>query len=104
MKKLYSNQDLGFIEHLKCLVENHGIPCVVKNEFLQTGGGILPAQEIWPELWVLDNASYPAASEIISKALADDLGAGNTWNCPSCREKIEAQFTECWKCGSSKEI
>ena len=20
------------------------------------------------------------------------------WQCPSCGEKIEAQFTQCWKC------
>jgi ribosomal protein L37AE/L43A len=25
-----------------------------------------------------------------------------TWTCPQCGEKVEDQFTNCWKCGHSR--
>jgi hypothetical protein len=25
-----------------------------------------------------------------------------TWTCPNCGEKVEEQFTQCWKCGHNR--
>ncbi|MHC4331384.1 MAG: DUF7577 domain-containing protein, partial [Planctomycetota bacterium] len=30
-------------------------------------------------------------------------GKGDTpWTCPNCGEEVEAQFTNCWKCGANR--
>lgn len=48
------------------------------------------------------------AREILHRNPPDDfiqesgLGTTETWQCGGCGEVLEAQFTECWKCGSSR--
>lgn len=29
---------------------------------------------------------------------------GGPWTCPNCTEEIEGQFTDCWKCGTSRPV
>lgn len=31
-----------------------------------------------------------------------DTESGGPWRCPECGEEIDAQFTDCWKCGTSR--
>jgi predicted RNA-binding Zn-ribbon protein involved in translation (DUF1610 family) len=39
------------------------------------------------------------------RANADEADVGRpraTWTCPNCGEKVEEQFTQCWKCGHNR--
>ncbi len=48
------------------------------------------------------------AREILHGKLTNDsnqesgLGTTETWQCSGCGETLEAQFTECWQCGTSR--
>lgn len=102
MKKLYSAQDPLMIGHLKNVLENQGIDCVIKNTYLAGAVGELPPIECWPELWVVDDAEYSVAEEVLEKALAPLGSVKRPWKCTKCGEEVEGQFTECWNCGNSR--
>ena len=100
MKKLYSAQDPLMIGHLKNVLESQGINSVIKNIYLAGAVGELPPIECWPELWVVDDAEYSVAVEVLAKALAPLRSVNRPWKCKRCGEMIEGQFSECWNCGA----
>ncbi len=103
MKKVYTSTDDILIGFLQGLLEDQKIRCLIKNEFLQGGIGDIPAHEAWPEIWVMDDTDEQLAKKLIEQALAPEK-SHREWKCLSCGEWIEAQFTECWKCNSSRPM
>jgi len=98
MKTVYSAANISFVSIFKSILEQHGIGCRLKNEYLYSGIGEIPPIECWPLLCV-DDDDFSEAKRIIEEALSEkDLVA---WKCSSCGEEIEGQFTECWNCGKS---
>ena len=66
MLRLMRARDLSGIDVnlLKGLLEQDGIPCLIKNEYLAIAMGDLPPAECFQELWLLDAADYTRAKEI----------------------------------------
>ena len=66
MRKLLRARDLSGIDVnlLKGLLEQAGIPCLIKNEYLSIALGDLPPAECYQELWLLDAADYPRAQAV----------------------------------------
>ena len=63
-----------------------------------------------PAVWV-DEKDVERATPVIEayrqtdRANADDAVNERpraTWTCPNCGEKVEEQFTQCWKCGHNR--
>ena len=106
MKRVYSSYDYMLIGHLKGVLDDHGIACMTRNEYLIGGAGDLPPNECWPEIWVVDDADRDRARTIVDTALADPALAGGEsapmWQCAGCAESIEGQFTACWNCGAER--
>ncbi len=102
MKKVHSAQDLLMIGHLKNVLETHGMECLIKNIYLGAGAGEIPPIECWPELWVVDDAKYPAARAVLKGILAPMEVLSKPWTCTQCGEEIEGQFTECWNCSKTR--
>jgi hypothetical protein len=101
MKTVYSAPNISLVSIFQNILAGYGIRCRLKNEFLSAGVGDLPPIECWPQLYV-DDDDYEEAKRIVDETLSEkDLPS---WNCDSCREVIEGQFTECWKCGKSRPI
>lgn len=99
MKSVYSASNISLISIFQNILEEQGIRSWLKNEFLSAGMGELPPIECWPQLCVNDD-DYAQAKGIIEEALT---GKNMTaWKCDTCGEKLEGQFTECWKCGNSR--
>ncbi len=101
MKLVHSEMGVPLMHHLKNLLENEGIACIIRNETLFMAAGELPPISVWPELWVEDS-QYDSAREIIKMALSDEVKAGDPWICPGCGEEHEPQFTDCWNCGEPR--
>lgn len=57
--------------------------------------------ETWPELWVEREIDEDRAIQLVKDTLAFKP-SGDRWTCKRCREVLEPQFTECWKCGGSR--
>ncbi len=100
MKRVFGSHDPVLAGWLRTLLEEQGIGCLVKNQYLVGGAGELPPNECWPELWVLEDADEPRARAIVEEARAGvrEDGAGEPWRCPSCGEWIEHGFGACWRC------
>lgn len=100
MKLVYASHDGLLVDYVTRALQSRGIRCVVRNQYLQGAAGELPPTECWPELWVLDNNDLALASEIVTALLTPDA-TREAWQCPCCGETLEAQFDQCWRCGSS---
>lgn len=114
LKKVYEAQNGPDAHLLRGLLESEGIPAVVR------GVGILPFIESGlfrmgnrPTVWVLDDARFPRALEIVhgfrlnperaaSAAGAAGAASDAVWTCPGCGERMERQFSDCWNCGDPR--
>ena len=96
---VYSAPNISLVSIVRGVLEGCGIKCWLKNEYLSAGVGDLPPIETWPQLCVEDD-DFEEAKRIVDEAMT--AGEMTAWRCPSCGESIEGQFTECWKCGTSR--
>jgi hypothetical protein len=95
LRRVYSSFNLQLVHHQANLLAVEGIRAVVKNEILSSAMGELPPAECQAELWVVNDADARRAEEILLRGSAP----GPQWTC-ACGESLEAQFTQCWRCGA----
>lgn len=100
MIKVYADQTLWMVTHVKNLLEASRIPSEIRNEFAQGGVGELSFVDAWPEIWVAPEHAH------LAKRLINDLqleginrsrAIGEDWVC-SCGEINGAMFYSCWAC------
>ena len=101
MKKVFTHENRMIVYNMKNLLQGEGIELVMKNEFTGGGVGDLPAFDIWPEIWICDEAQADQAQSILDSVSTPSDAEG--WFCSSCRESNDAAFRLCWNCGSSYE-
>ena len=98
MKKIYTSPNRMLVGLLSGALSDHGIGCIIRNDFLGGGVGDLPAQECWPELWVLRDQDEVPARQVVDAVLPRHAISGEPWQCPQCGEWLEPQFAACWHC------
>ena len=98
MKRIATAESLAEIGHLRNVLEQNGIGCMVRNEQLSGALGEVPFLECLPELWVLRDSDADRAERLIAE-LQQDAVSGDDWRCSQCNEENEAQFAACWNCG-----
>ena len=107
MKKVYSARDEVDAHLVQGLLEQQGIESTVQSEGL-TGiiGTVQASDESLPSLWVRDEDEARANEALAAikqgAKPSPDAPQAAPWKCPKCGEEIEAQFTECWNCGTSR--
>lgn len=101
MRRVYSSDNSMLAGHIRALLQQAGIECIMRNQHLWGGIGELPPIECWPEVWITDDSDYELAAALISEALNSEQRHDPPWQCP-CGEEIEGQFTACWKCGAER--
>jgi hypothetical protein len=69
----------------------------VRNERLASAMGELPPAECQAEVWVAEDADVARAEQLLREGVK---AQGEPWTCPRCGERLEPQFTQCWRCGS----
>ncbi len=97
MKRVYRAATLLQVAHARNLLVTAGVPCELRNQYLAGALGDLPMMETWPQLWVEDDDER-IALRALARAATTPLGA--VWTCAGCGERLEPQFTQCWRCGS----
>jgi hypothetical protein len=105
MKQLHIAQHAPEAHLVKGFLESHGIAAVVRGEFLTGGWGELPVDVC--SVWIEDERQYERARALLLAFLRGDRARefrDRDWRCPQCGERLEGQFTECWKCGASKPV
>lgn len=102
IEQAYVARNLAEAHLIKGFLESDGIACEVRGEHLIPAYGQVPiTYDTLPSVWVEDGRRVTARQRI-EQALHGKLGA--RWECSSCKELLEAQFTECWRCGSARQF
>lgn len=102
MLKVFENFDVNRVGQVQSLLESHGIPTFLKNQFTSSVMGDIPFVEVCPQLFILDERDRDMANRV----MAATLGAGPrqpAWTCSACTTHLEGQFDRCWNCGSARD-
>jgi hypothetical protein len=100
MKRVFTSPDSAELGLLKNVLQKAGIRCVERNEMMaQT----LPSAAFQAEIWVENEDEYPAALAILEEWRHPTRTTGAPWTCSRCGEKLEDQFSTCWKCGTRRD-
>lgn len=106
--QIYSTSVLSEAHILKDIIESHGIPCDVRTENRSNLNMVrdLPLSTE-SSLWISDKSKLDEVRRLIEeyeKSTPIDSSPANDshWNCASCGEESEGQFTSCWNCGGFK--
>ncbi len=102
MKRVASHESLAYLGHLKNMLEQADIACLIKNEQLSGGLGEIPFLECLPELWILKDEQAARAARLLAELERVD-SSGPAWTCSACGERNEPQFGACWQCGRADE-
>lgn len=105
MTKVFIAQHPTEAHLVRGLLESGGIQAMVRGETLFGVRGEAPVTpDTLPSVWVLDDRQAAAALALIREHRVDSERAGNEapWPCPNCGERVEPQFTSCWKCGNER--
>jgi Putative prokaryotic signal transducing protein len=107
MTRVHRGGSLAEVGHLKSLLEEAGIRCMIKNELLSAALGEIPFLECLPELWVLADEQARHAEALIAESMvtarAEPVG-GPAWRCGICGASNEPQFAACWRCGACDAV
>jgi len=99
MLKVFENFDVNRVGQVQSLLESHGIPTFLKNQFTASVMGDIPFVEVCPQLFILDERDHDAASRLMAASLGE-APTRPVWTCPTCGTNLEGQFDSCWSCGS----
>jgi hypothetical protein len=97
MKRVFRAASLLQVAHARNLLIAAGIDSELRNQYLAGAMGDLPMLETWPQLWVEDDLESAALRALDRAANAP---SGVDWICSQCGERLEPQFTTCWRCGT----
>jgi len=103
MKKLYVSQSLIDVESRKELLDQADIPCMIKNHRSAMLGGEVPFVEVFPELWVLQDADLERGQTLLQDWEDAQPLETTPWTCTRCGEVLQKEFTSCWKCNQERD-
>ena len=103
MKRLMSFESLAQVGHLKNILEQSGIDCLIKNEQLSGGLGEIPFLDCLPELWIIRDQDFLRAESLL-KATLNFHESEKSWRCIDCGESNEGHFAVCWQCSSPDSL
>jgi len=103
VKVIYSAPNLALAGYVKQALEDNGIRCRLRNEFLAGAMGELPPIECWPQVCIDDAALEAQALALVDELLTAGDRPGPSWRCGGCGELIEGHFAACWQCGQAQD-
>lgn len=104
MRKIYEHIDFARVGHYQSILESEGIRTYIKNSGASIGMGEIPFTQLFPELWVTDDADYGRALEVLRPYHQNEFEENPDWECPKCGEAVEGIFGECWNCQTSRPV
>ena len=108
MQKVFTGRNSMEAHFVSQVLEAQGICASVFGESLQSVRGELPfTEDTMPSVWVMAK-NLGRANQVVDELRQKDLKVVEektdlpVWICSNCGERIEGQFTACWKCLTSR--
>jgi len=98
VKKVYSNNNIALVWHVKNMLEQQGIEAETRNDSLYSVAGELPVTECMGEVWVVNALNYQTAVRMVSEMELASLAENGAWVCHVCHEEVDGSFSVCWNC------
>lgn len=99
MRRLYAAANLPEAYLVLELLRTAGIEARVFNENAQGGLGEIPFTHAYPELWLINEADFSRARQVITEY--ERSSVGNDVACAACGEQNPGSFQVCWHCGAA---
>ena len=100
MKKVYSNNNVALVWHVKNMLEQQSIDVVTRNDRLYSIAGEIPVTECMGEVWVVNAVYYKYAERLVKEMEKPEPEEIKDWTCDACGEHIAGTFAVCWNCQS----
>ncbi|CAN5661757.1 hypothetical protein BH11VER1_BH11VER1_36700 [soil metagenome] len=103
MKEVFNHQEFERVGLCQSILDEAGIPSFIRNEIsnnLITG---LPSPLFAPALFVIEDADYEKAMEIIAALQDATPSPASDWSCPKCGESVPGNFDTCWQCETARQ-
>jgi hypothetical protein len=101
VKRVFRAATLLQVAHARNILLSAGIDSELRNQYLAGALGELPMLETWPQLFVED-VDELRALRALREAAAPPAGVARV--CGVCGERLEPQFTNCWRCGAELSL
>jgi len=99
MKHIYTSDNIVVLHSVKNVLAFNNIESFVKNEHIAPVGASHGINNIFHELWILNDQDYEKAAAIIENHVENPEPV-DSWVCPRCSEENGGNFEVCWKCQS----
>lgn len=104
MRQLHVARHAPEAHLVRGFLASHGIAAEVRGELLTSGWGELPVDVC--SVWIQEDRDYFRAMELVRDFFTGANArrhSGEAWICGGCGEALEGQFTQCWRCGTSRQ-
>ncbi len=96
MRRLTTAPNLALATLWADMLTQAGIDATVQRIYASGIAGEIPPDQSLPEIWVTDDEHLAAARTLLAELRQPPH---RHWICPSCRERIDGPFEQCWNCG-----
>ncbi|MFN3628476.1 MAG: DUF2007 domain-containing protein [Casimicrobiaceae bacterium] len=98
MERLCRAPSLALAQIWCDVLNRAGIEVTLQRLYQQGVAGDIPLDQVDPELWLMDEAQFARAQELLSVLKNPPQ---RRWFC-ACGEEIEGGFEQCWNCGAMR--
>ena len=98
MKRVYSDNNVAMVWHVRNMLEAQDIDVEVRNDRLYTVAGEVPVTECMAEVWVVNPLCYRLAEQLIGEMKSGSEDLLPDWHCKACGELNGGSFAVCWNC------
>ena len=98
MREIFVHQDATRVGYYKSILDEAGIPNLIRNENTHNTMAEMPAAIFFPTLCVLNEEDYDRALELLEQVHQPPPATEPDWTCGRCGEEVPGNFDSCWKC------
>lgn len=91
MKRIYTYDNIVVLHLVKNVLALNDIESFIKNEYTMPAGPSHGINNIFHELWILNDKDYEKASRFIETEM-ENLVSKAEWICSNCREENDGSF------------
>ena len=98
MRRLTTAPNLAIATLWADLLCQGGFEASVQRAYASSIAGEVPPDQCLPEVWIMDDHRHAEALSLLAQLRN---APARHWVCPSCRERIDGPFEQCWSCGAA---